>query len=183
MASAPAVLREECWPDSVQLGHPVLNDVTRLNATTVHAVMQPLCIEDIQAALCRARSDTRISAVSVRGTKHSMGGHTLNENGLVIDMAFINHMSLSPCGSMVTVGTGATWAALIAYLNPHAKSPRTLQSYCNFSVGGSLSVNAHGITSDFCMVSTLLAFQQAAITMPPDVALRCRPSLSLVFDS
>lgn len=55
----------------------------------------------------------------------------------------------------VNVGTGATWADLIAFLNPLnplANTPRTLQSYCSFSIGGSLSVNAHGITSDFCRV-------------------------------
>jgi FAD/FMN-containing dehydrogenase len=31
---------------------------------------------------------------------------------------------------------GATWGDLIEFLNPYGYSPKTMQSYCSFSVGG-----------------------------------------------
>ena len=37
-------------------------------------------------------------------------------------------------------------------------SPRTLQSYASFSVGGSVSVNAHGITNDYSMHECVESF-------------------------
>jgi FAD/FMN-containing dehydrogenase len=156
-----------------------LDDVSRLNATEVGCLVQPLCLGDVQDAIARARAAGR--RVSVRGTKHSMGGHTLVPDGVVLDMAYVNHMTYhlaAPAGgpaavaeegssngdshgagyASVTVGTGATWAELIRFLNPHGKTPRTLQSYATFSVGGSLSVNAHGITSDHCVAESVLQF-------------------------
>ena len=33
-----------------------------------------------------------------------------------------------------------------------------MQSYSSFSVGGTLSVNAHGITTDHCLAESVLAF-------------------------
>lgn len=66
-------------------------------------------------------------------------------NGIVIDMQFINQISFDTCSNNVTVGAGALWSDVIFTLNHYGKAPRTLQSYCTFSVGGSLSVNAHGM--------------------------------------
>lgn len=36
------------------------------------------------------------------------------------------------------------WRDLQDHLDPHDLSVRTMQSYANFSVGGSVSVNVHG---------------------------------------
>ena len=44
-------------------------------------------------------------------------------------------------------------------VNTHGKSPRTMQSYCSFSVGGTLAVNAHGITTDYCFAESVLEFR------------------------
>ena len=50
------------------------------------------------------------------------------------------------------------WADLIKHLNQYGFSPRTMQSYSTFSVGGSLAVNAHGITTDFCGAESVEEF-------------------------
>ena len=93
----------------------------------------------------------------MRGTKHSMGGHTIAENGFVIDMAKLHHMKFNKENDTVTVGPGALWSELVFYLNRFGMSPQTLQSYSTFSVGGSLSVNAHGITSDESLQDSVIS--------------------------
>jgi len=147
----------ECWPDHITGGgNIVLDDVSRLNATKVYSLNQVRSIQDIQTVLKVA--EKLHLPVSIRGTKHSMGGHTLNRDGIVIDMKYINHMEYHNDQEEITVGTGALWSDLILFLNQYARAPRTLQSYCSFSVGGTLSVNGHGITTDHTLVESIKSF-------------------------
>jgi len=148
--------REECWPDWVSKGEVVVDDVSRLNATKVSRVYHVRSIDDVQRIVKAAKASDQ--CVCVRGTKHSMGGHTMSVGAVVIDMAFVCEMKLLPDGNVV-VGTGAQWADLIQYLNKFGKAPRTLQSYCSFSIGGTMSVNGHGITTDFCLAESVISFR------------------------
>lgn len=86
-------------------------------------------------------------SVATRGTKHSMGAQSICD-GVCIDMAYINHVEYDSETDSVLCGAGAIWSEVISHLNNYGKTPKTLQSYCTFSVGGSICVNAHGITSD-----------------------------------
>ena len=45
---------------------------------------------------------------------------------------------------------------LIKMLNNYGCSPRTMQSYSTFSVGGSIAVGAHGITTDVPVSESVL---------------------------
>ena len=74
--------------------------------------------------------------------------------GVVLDMCYVNSVQIDAASSTATVGSGATWADVIVAANQFGKTPRTLQSYCSFSVGGTLSVNGHGITSDYCVAES-----------------------------
>ena len=123
-----------------------VDDVTRLNSTEVERIFFVRNSGDVQRVLSQARAEGR--SVSMRGTQHSMGGQSIAPGGFVIDMARLNKMELNPATGTVTVGPGVLWSQLVLYLNQFGLSPQTLQSYSTFSVGGSLSVNAHGITSD-----------------------------------
>ena len=137
------------WPDPDPITHRselLVDDVTRMNAKEVDRIFFVRCLEDVKHVLRLARAQGK--TVSMRGTKHCMGGHTIAENGFVIDMARLNHMEFQEETSSIKVGPGALWSQLVLYLNRFGMSPQTLQSYSTFSVGGSLSVNAHGITSD-----------------------------------
>jgi FAD/FMN-containing dehydrogenase/SAM-dependent methyltransferase len=154
--ASPSTNREECWPDWVSKGEVIVDDVSRLNATKVSRVYQVRSIDDVQRIVKAAKEQNQM--VCVRGTKHSMGGHTMSLGAAVIDMEYVTSMELSPDGS-VTVGTGAKWADLILYLNKFGKAPRTLQSYCSFSIGGTMSVNGHGITTDFCLAESVISFR------------------------
>ena len=142
-------------PDPDSVNGLKVDDVSRMNATSVRRLFMVRGKEDVQHVLHLARVHS--VPVSMRGTKHSMGGHTIAENGFVIDMDRINHMTYHQDRSSVTLGPGALWSNVVFYLNRFGMSPRTLQSYSTFSVGGSLSVNAHGITSDDSVQESVLS--------------------------
>eukprot|EP00639_Heterosigma_akashiwo_P034505 CAMPEP_0194738658 /NCGR_PEP_ID=MMETSP0296-20130528/85710_1 /TAXON_ID=39354 /ORGANISM="Heterosigma akashiwo, Strain CCMP2393" /LENGTH=476 /DNA_ID=CAMNT_0039649113 /DNA_START=71 /DNA_END=1498 /DNA_ORIENTATION=+ len=128
------------------------DDVTRLNSTEVDRVFCVRTKEDIREVLRRARAEGK--RVAMRGQRHTMGGQTIAEDGYLIDCRFLRHLrteTLEGVGPVCRCGPGATWGMLIEHLNPQALSPMTMQSYCSFSVGGTIAVNAHGITNDFCM--------------------------------
>jgi hypothetical protein len=62
-------------------------------------------------------------------------------------MKMINNIHYDYDTTYVTCGAGATWRQIIENINKYGRSPVSLQSYSTFSVGGSISVNAHGILS------------------------------------
>ncbi len=82
--------------------------------------------------------------VSIAGTKHSMGGHTISENGILLNMLPNNHMSLDTLHNVLTIGSGATWEQAIRFIDPYERSISIMQAFNTFSVGGSISVNGHG---------------------------------------
>ncbi|RZI79183.1 MAG: FAD-binding oxidoreductase [Rubrivivax sp.] len=51
---------------------------------------------------------------------------------------------LRPTQRQVRVQAGMRWRELQALIDPHDLAVKTMQSYANFTVGGSVSVNAHG---------------------------------------
>ncbi len=79
--------------------------------------------------------------------------------GLVIDMSRINNVAFDQQSGICIAGAGATWADVIRILNNYGRAPKTLQSYASFSVGGSVSVNAHGITSDYSLGESLVSLK------------------------
>lgn len=142
------------WPDpdpSIIQSSLKLNDVSGMSETDVQRIFYPQTIEDVVQIV------ERYPKISIRGTSHSMGGHSLVKDGVVIDLKYLNHYSVNENMDTVTVGAGCTWSDLIPRLRH--KSPAILQSYATFSVGGSLSVNAHGITSDECMATSVESFR------------------------
>jgi hypothetical protein len=146
------------WPDPDPLAGapPTVDDVTRMNATAVERIFCVRQESDITRVLQLARQHGM--KVSVRGTRHSMGGHTVIKGGYVIDCMKLNSHSFDPVTGLLTTQPGAMWADLIKHLNQYGFSPRTMQSYSTFSVGGSLAVNAHGITTDFCGAESVEEF-------------------------
>ena len=83
--------------------------------------------------------------ICIKGAGYSHGGHTLLDNGIQIDMKNINHI-VAHDNNTVTVGSGCKWHDLIVFLSKHNpnRSVSIMQSYYNFSIGGSVSVNCHG---------------------------------------
>jgi FAD/FMN-containing dehydrogenase len=124
-----------------------VDDASALNETAVHEVWQvpedtAVAETQLRDLLQRARDDKL--RVSIAGARHSMGGHTIAPDGIVVDMRTLNAMSLDEQTNILTVGAGAIWHDILAYLDPRGRSIQVMQSNDSFSVGGSISVNCHG---------------------------------------
>lgn len=117
-----------------------VNDITRLNPIHVAQVIQPASIKQVQDALTRTKGP-----VSIGGGRYSQGGQTAYPDSLHLDMRQFNKvLRIDTKQKLVTVQTGVTWRALQEQIDPHNLSIKIMQTYANFTVGGSLSVNVHG---------------------------------------
>ena len=118
----------------------IVNDVTKVNPIVVDRVLVPTTVDEIVYAV---RSHP--GPVSIGGGRFSQGGQTATEHALQIDMRRFDHVvAFSKEKKEITVQTGITWRKLQEYIDPHDLSLQIMQSYSNFTVGGSLSVNVHG---------------------------------------
>lgn len=135
----------------------ILDDISRLNPTYAHAVFYPSTPTEI-SQLIQSAVQQRLHIVP-RGQCHSMGGQSLIANGIAVQMDHMKRIQ-KVCTTApvpyVWTESGTTWSDLIYHLNKYSYSPQILQSYSSFSVGGSISVNIHGITSDYCLSNSIL---------------------------
>lgn len=128
-------------PDAPEdVAETTINDVTQLNPIVVSRVRRPATIPEIRQWVAQHNGP-----VSIGGARHSMGGQTATEDALFIDMRSLHKIvSFSPESREITVQAGTTWRQIQECIDPHNLSVKVMQTYANFTVGGSLSVNAHG---------------------------------------
>jgi FAD/FMN-containing dehydrogenase len=119
-----------------------VNDASCLSRTAVAGVVRPRTEADVATALAYARAHGL--TVSAAGVKHSMGGQAFRKGGVVLDMRGMDSIRLDEQARTVTVGGGATWHAIQIAVHPKF-AVKAMQSTDIFSVGGSISVNAHGM--------------------------------------
>jgi FAD/FMN-containing dehydrogenase len=136
--SARAAAPEPAW---AQKGGSV-NDASCLSRTPVAGVIVPRSEKDVADALVYARAAGL--TISPAGVRHSMGGHAFRSGGIMLDMRGLNRIELRPESSTITVGAGATWHDIQNAIHPRF-AVKAMQSTDIFSVGGSISVNAHGM--------------------------------------
>ncbi|MEE3001554.1 MAG: FAD-dependent oxidoreductase [Planctomycetota bacterium] len=125
----------------------IIDDASRMNATSVKEIWAVPGARDEaehQLAELLRRADAQSLPVSIAGARHSMGGHVIAPDGLVINMLPFDDMELDEESNILHVQAGATWKEIIEYLDRHGMSVGVMQSNNSFSVGGSLSVNCHG---------------------------------------
>ncbi|MCU1301055.1 MAG: FAD-binding protein [Candidatus Sulfotelmatobacter sp.] len=120
-----------------------INDASCLNKTPVFGVVRVQTIEDVSRALSFARANHL--KVSVAGQRHSMGGQTFTAGGLVLDMRSLNQIALDRERKIMHAQSGATWNQIQRLADDNGLSVQAMQSINVFTLGGSLSVNAHGI--------------------------------------
>lgn len=117
-----------------------VNDVTQINPIRVRDVVVPTTLTEIVEAVKK-----HAGPISIGGGRYSMGGQTATENALQIDMRqFDKVIDFSKERKEITVQSGITWRKIQEFIDPHELSLQIMQSYANFTVGGSLSVNVHG---------------------------------------
>ena len=84
-------------------------------------------------------------SVSVGGGRFSMGGQIAAVDSLHLDMRAMKQVvSFDAPHRLIRVQAGMTWRDLQDAIDPHDLSVKIMQSYSNFTVGGSVSVNCHG---------------------------------------
>jgi FAD/FMN-containing dehydrogenase len=121
-----------------------INDITQLNPIVVGAVVSPTTEQEV-SRLVAGHS----GPISIGGARHSQGGQTACPGCLFIDMRRLNRViSYDPQRRLITVQAGMTWRALQEVLDRKNQSVAIMQDYANFTVGGTLSVNAHGAYVD-----------------------------------
>ncbi len=119
-----------------------LNDASGLSRTPVFGVVAVKSRNDVANALAFARANRlKIAMAAVR---HSMGGHAFDDHAVVLDMRGLNAIELDAEAKTVRVGPGATWHDIQNVIHPRF-AVKAMQSTDIFSVGGSISVNAHGM--------------------------------------
>lgn len=118
----------------------IINDVTQLNPVIVREIARPKSVEQLQK-IVRATS----APISVGGGRFSMGGQTASPDSLHVDMRELNEvLDFSKEQKWIRVQAGIRWCDIQRYVDRHGLSVKVMQSYANFTVGGALSVNAHG---------------------------------------
>jgi decaprenylphospho-beta-D-ribofuranose 2-oxidase len=121
----------------------LISDYSRLHPVKVERVVQGKEEEQLIHLLKEAK-DKKLT-VSIAGQRHSQGGHTYYKDGIVIDMRSFNKIiSFDPQAQKIRVQAGATWKDIQDYINPYGLSVKIMQSQNIFTVGGSISINAHG---------------------------------------
>jgi FAD/FMN-containing dehydrogenase len=120
-----------------------VNDASHLNRTAVYGVVRIGTEDDIRNALQYAR-EHRLK-VTCAGQQHSMGGQTFTHDGLVLDLRDLNRIVLNKEHKTVNVQSGVRWWELQHLLDQQGLAVKSMQSINIFSVGGTLSINAHGI--------------------------------------
>jgi FAD binding domain len=118
----------------------IVNDITQLNPIQVDSVFVPTQIFEIQEKIKKTSG-----IISVGGGRYSMGGQIATEHALQIDMRKMNHIILlDEKAKKLTVEAGIRWRDIQTVIDQKNLSLQIMQTYSNFTVGGSLSVNAHG---------------------------------------
>jgi FAD/FMN-containing dehydrogenase len=140
--SKAAMLALASTPPNWKQQGGTINDASCLDRTAVYGIVQVTNNDDIKNALIYAR-DNKLK-VSMAGARHSMGGQAFSQNGVVLDMTKFNQMSLDEANKILTVQSGATWHDIQTFLHPKY-AVKAMQSTDIFTVGGSISVNAHGM--------------------------------------
>ncbi len=133
----------EAYPGTLHQQGGTVNDASCLNRTAVYGVVRPHQEEDVRTALAHARDHGLV--VSVAGTGHSMGGQASHPGALVLDMRGLDHVRVDQDARTVTVQAGATWHQVLEAVHPMGLSVATMPSIDVLSVGGTVSVNAHGL--------------------------------------
>lgn len=118
----------------------VVRDVTQLVRVDVDGVARPTSTAEVQELL-----RTHPGPISIGGGRFSMGGQIASEPTLHLDLRGMDDvLAYDRDARRITVEAGITWRKIQERIDADELSVAIMQSYADFSVGGSLSVNGHG---------------------------------------
>lgn len=152
------VLKTKWNEYKIQISTPkgYTNDASQLNLTKIDTLIQvPNDKKEIEhqlKSIIKYAKENNLK-ISIAGAQHSMGGHSIYPNGIVLNMLSYKQMELDSVKNILTIGSGALWEDALKFLDKHGKSIAIMQAFSSFSIGGSISVNGHGWQKDLPPIS------------------------------
>jgi len=117
-----------------------VTEVTGLYPITMDRVATPRSVAEIAALVASSPGP-----ISIGGGRYSMGGQTATPDGVQLDLRnFHGVVALDTAARIITVHSGTRWREVQQAIDPAGLSVKIMQTYNTFTVGGALSVNAHG---------------------------------------
>jgi FAD/FMN-containing dehydrogenase len=117
-----------------------VNDLSGLNPVNVSRSDRPRTADEVRSAL-----QGWPGPVSVGGGRFSMGGQIAAPDSLHLDMrAMRSVIRFDLSQRVIRVQSGITWRDIQEVIDGQHLAVKIMQSYSNFTVGGSVSVNCHG---------------------------------------
>jgi decaprenylphospho-beta-D-ribofuranose 2-oxidase len=134
-------------------------DARRVYAARLQTVETPRNVTEIREVLEQAQKDNL--PVCMMGTRHNLGSHAFVDGAIGIDLRrFQRVLALDPRGKRITVESGITWDRIQEEVSLHGLAVQAMQSDNNFTVGGSLSANAHGRDLHYStLIQSVLGFR------------------------
>jgi FAD/FMN-containing dehydrogenase len=123
-----------------------INDASHLNRTPIYGIVRVKNEDDVRRALAFAKANKL--KVTCAGEQHSMGGQSFSRGGVVLDFRDFNHVTIDRSTMRISAQSGARWWQVQKLLNEQGLAVKSMQSINIFSIGGTLSINAHGIDPD-----------------------------------
>lgn len=152
-------------PASAQRTQPVttLGDASKLTHIRVARSLSipssdgDRLVAGLRALLREAASENR--SVAIGGARHSMGGQSIPRDGIAATLTDPALTADRP-HKFYRATAGMRWREILSHLEMTDLSVKVMQSNSDFSVGGTLSVNAHGWPCPFGpFVSTVKSFR------------------------
>lgn len=139
--------------------HLRVTDARRVYSARMQTIYSPRTISGIREALDLARRANR--PICLMGTTHNLGGHAFAEGAVALDLTrFQRVIALDMPGKKITVESGISWEKIQNTVNASGLAVKAMQSDNNFTVGGSLSSNAHGRDLQFStVIQSVLGFR------------------------
>lgn len=117
-----------------------ITDFAQIDKGHVRTIIKPTTIDELRHIVIENKDP-----ISIAGGRFSHGGHIWYPQGTVIDMTGLTDIiMLDAIQKTITVQAGARWRQIQEYIEPYGLAVIAMQSFNDFTVGGSLSVNAHG---------------------------------------
>ncbi|HSC24829.1 MAG TPA: FAD-binding oxidoreductase [Candidatus Babeliales bacterium] len=134
----------------------LITDKLGITSIQIKKIITPYSVEELQNIVRKTHEP-----ISIAGECYSQGGQVAYPDGIIINMKQLNKIiEFNYEQKTITIQAGATWYDIQKYIDPYNLSIAAMQSYNNFSIGGSLSVNVHGRDTTYCqLINTVQSIQ------------------------
>lgn len=150
-----------------------IDDVSHLNKTKLSCIVTPKTASEVSEIIRSINKWNKAQEkvhISISGARHSQGGHIASSQGITLDMANLRSVSkpiLKNGYWTVKAEAGAFWGDVHNAIRKHegySLANKVQQSSTPFTVGGTLSVNAHG--RSFSYGSVIHSVEKITVVLP-----------------